>query len=35
MKISQEDGILSKNLGLSQRYGKRYGAQRLLSEFPD
>ena len=31
MKISQEDGILSKNLGLSQRYG----AQRLLSEFPD
>jgi len=31
MKISQEDGILIKNLYLS----KRYGARRLLHEFPD
>jgi len=31
MKISQEDGILIKNLYLS----KQYGAQRLLHEFPD
>ena len=31
MKISQEDAILIKNLYLS----KRYGARRLLREFPD
>jgi len=31
MKISQEDGILIKNLYLS----KWYGAQRQLSEFAD
>jgi len=31
MKISQKDGILIKNLYFS----KQYGAQRLLSEFPD
>jgi len=31
MKISQEDGILIKNVYLS----KRYGARRLLREFPD
>jgi len=31
MKISQEDGILIKNLYLS----KRYGARMLLYEFPD
>jgi len=31
MKILQEDGILIKNLYLS----KRYGAQRMLHEFPD
>ena len=31
MKISQEDGILIKNLYLS----KQYGARRLLHEFPD
>jgi len=30
VKISQEDGILIKNLCLS----KRYGARRLLHEFP-
>ena len=30
MKILQEDGILIKNLYLS----KRYGARRLLHEFP-
>ena len=31
MKISQEDGILMISLYLS----KRYGARRLLHEFPD
>jgi len=31
MKISQEDGILIKNLYLS----KQYGARRLLRELPD
>jgi len=31
MKISQADAILIKNLYLS----KRYGARRLLAEFPD
>jgi len=31
MKISQEDGILIKNLYLS----KRYVEQKLLHEFPD
>jgi len=30
MKISQEDGILIKNLYLS----KRYGARRLCMNFP-
>jgi len=31
VEISQEDAILIKNLYLP----KRYGARRLLSEFPD
>jgi len=31
MKISQEDGILIKNIYRS----KRYGARRLLHELPD
>ena len=31
MKLSQEDGILFKNLYLS----KRYGVRRLLHESPD
>jgi len=30
MKISQEDGILIKNLYMS----KQYGARRLLHKFP-